>query len=96
MVPLPVILYYIISRSPSPACRSPVFSSVNEAIHGIATIRAFGIEQRLMQRQAVVVNRMAAMNLAMMSLNRQVEQSRTEVGGKVCDFGPLGLTSCSL
>jgi hypothetical protein len=52
------------------AFRSPVLSNVNEAIHGAATIRAFGITDWLIGRNMVLVNKNAATSLLNQSLNR--------------------------
>jgi hypothetical protein len=52
------------------SARSPVLSNVNEAIHGAATIRAFGITEWLIGRNMALVNRNAATSLLNQSLNR--------------------------
>ncbi|KIY96167.1 hypothetical protein MNEG_11796 [Monoraphidium neglectum] len=50
--------------------RSPVLSSVSEALAGVVTIRAFGVEGPLRARHAALVNANAAMSLANQGLNR--------------------------
>ncbi len=50
--------------------RSPVLNSVSEAINGLATVRAFGAQERLQQRHAMLVDTSSAMALAQMSMNR--------------------------
>jgi len=51
-------------------CRSPVLSSVNEAINGLATIRAFNIGPWLIARNRELVDKNAATSLLNQSLNR--------------------------
>lgn len=54
--------------------RSPVYSSLGEALAGLPTIRAFRAEQRLAKRNAALVNKSVVMSLANMSMNRCVFQ----------------------
>ncbi|WIA43760.1 hypothetical protein OEZ86_010184 [Tetradesmus obliquus] len=63
--------------------RSPVLSNVNEAIHGAATIRAFGITHWLIGRNMALVNRNAATSLLNQSLNRWLSV-RLEGMGALC------------
>ena len=63
--------------------RSPVFTSVNEAISGIATIRAFGVEPWLTARHAALVDANAAAILLNAALNRWLSV-RLEILGGVC------------
>lgn len=50
--------------------RSPVYGSINEALNGLATIRAFGAEKRLIARHSQFVNDNVVMSLANQSMNR--------------------------
>ena len=50
--------------------RSPVYSSIGEALTGLATIRAFRAEERLAAHNAGLVDDSAVMSLVNMSLNR--------------------------
>lgn len=50
--------------------RSPVYSSIGEALAGLATIRAFRAEQRLCTRNADLVDNSVVMSLVNMSMNR--------------------------
>ncbi|GMH44339.1 hypothetical protein BSKO_12273 [Bryopsis sp. KO-2023] len=50
--------------------RSPVYSSLNEAISGLPTVKAFGAEQRLIDRYQGLVNSNVRMNLVNQSMNR--------------------------
>ncbi len=50
--------------------RSPVYSSIGEALAGLATIRAFRAEQRLCARNADLVDNSVVMSLVNMSMNR--------------------------
>ena len=50
--------------------RSPVYSSIGEALTGLATIRAFRAEERLAVHNAGLVDDSAVMSLVNMSLNR--------------------------
>ena len=52
--------------------RSPVYSSLGEALAGLPTIRAYRAEQRLAKRNAVLVDNSVVMSLANMSMNRCV------------------------
>lgn len=51
--------------------RSPVYSSIGEALAGLATIRAFRCEQRLCSRNADLVDNSVTMSLVNMSMNRR-------------------------
>ena len=51
--------------------RSPVYSSIGEALAGLATIRAYRCEQRLSQRNAQLVDNSVIMSLVNMSMNRR-------------------------
>ncbi len=51
--------------------RSPVYSSIGEALAGLATIRAFRAEQRLCSRNAELVDNSVTMSLVNMSMNRR-------------------------
>jgi hypothetical protein len=55
---------------PQHTIRSPVLSSVNEAINGLATIRAFGIGPWLIARNRALVDANASTSLLNQSLNR--------------------------
>lgn len=50
--------------------RSPVYSSIGEALAGLATIRAFRCEERLCGRNAELVDNSVVMSLVNMSMNR--------------------------
>lgn len=50
--------------------RSPVYSSIGEALAGLPTIRAFRCEQRLSLRNADLVDASVIMSLVNMSMNR--------------------------
>ena len=50
--------------------RSPVYSSIGEALAGLPTIRAFRCEQRLSLRNADLVDCSVIMSLVNMSMNR--------------------------
>ena len=50
--------------------RSPVYSSIGEAMSGLATIRAYRAEQRLSQRNSQLVDDNLIMSLVNQSLNR--------------------------
>lgn len=50
--------------------RSPVYSSIGEALAGIATIRAYRCEDRLAGRNARLVDDSVIMSLVNMSMNR--------------------------
>lgn len=50
--------------------RSPVYSSIGEALAGLATIRAFRCEDRLAMRNADLVDGSVIMSLVNMSMNR--------------------------
>ncbi len=50
--------------------RSPVYSSIGEALAGLATIRAFRAEERLCARNADLVDNSVVMSLVNMSMNR--------------------------
>lgn len=52
--------------------RSPVYSSLGEALSGLATIRAFHAESRLSHRNGDLVDRSVVMSLVNMSMNRWV------------------------
>ena len=52
--------------------RSPIFSSLNEAIGGTATIRAFGIGQLLVTQHGKLVDENNAINFATLGMNRCV------------------------
>lgn len=64
-------------------CRSPVLSSVSEAINGAATIRAFGITDWLIGRNRALVNKNAVTSLLNQSLNRWLSV-RLEGLGALC------------
>ncbi|MEW5311484.1 MAG: hypothetical protein WDW38_003194 [Sanguina aurantia] len=50
--------------------RSPVFSSISEAINGVATIRAFGVQGDLTRKHARLVDANVVMSLVNQSMNR--------------------------
>ncbi|CAD7704333.1 unnamed protein product, partial [Ostreobium quekettii] len=50
--------------------RSPVYGSINEALNGLATIRAFGAERRLINQNGEFINDMIVLSLANQSMNR--------------------------
>ena len=50
--------------------RSPVYSSIGEALNGLPTIRAFRAEERLQLNNAELTDDSVVMSLANMSLNR--------------------------
>ncbi len=50
--------------------RSPVYSSIGEALAGLPTIRAYRCEQRLSLRNADLVDGSVIMSLVNMSMNR--------------------------
>ena len=50
--------------------RSPVYTSIGEALNGLATIRAFHAEQRLTTHNATLVDNSAVMSLVNQSMNR--------------------------
>lgn len=52
--------------------RSPVYSSIGEALAGLPTIRAYRCESRLSQRNADLVDGSVIMSLVNMSMNRWV------------------------
>ncbi len=60
-----------------------MLSSVNEAINGSATIRAFGITPWLISRNRTLVNKNAATSLLNQSLNRWLSV-RLEGLGALC------------
>ena len=51
--------------------RSPVYSSLGEALAGLPTIRAYRAEQRLASRNARLVDARVVMSLVNMSMNRR-------------------------
>ncbi len=51
--------------------RSPVYSSIGEALAGLATIRAYRCEERLSARNAALVDNSVIMSLVNMSMNRR-------------------------
>ena len=51
--------------------RSPVYSSLGEALAGLPTIRAYRCEQRLALRNADLVDGSVIMSLVNMSMNRR-------------------------
>ena len=55
--------------------RSPVYSSIGEALAGLATIRAFRCEERLCSRYADLVDNSVTMSLVNMSMNRRAALS---------------------
>lgn len=78
-----------------PLCRSPVLSSVNEAISGLATIRAFAIGPWLIERNRDLVDRNAATSLLNQSLNRWLSvrlEGLGESGGAALKCGRLRST----
>jgi ABC-type bacteriocin/lantibiotic exporter with double-glycine peptidase domain len=50
--------------------RSPVLTSISEAINGVSTIRAFGVSSWLVSRTRVLINKNASTSLLNQSLNR--------------------------
>lgn len=50
--------------------RSPVYTSIGEALNGLPTIRAFKAEQRLTGHNAGLVDNSAVMSLVNQSMNR--------------------------
>ena len=50
--------------------RSPVYSSISEALAGLATIKAYRAEARLKRRNAQLLDTNLVMSLINMSLNR--------------------------
>ena len=50
--------------------RSPVYSSLGEALSGISTIRAYCAEDRLTKRNAALIDDSIVMSLVNMSMNR--------------------------
>ena len=50
--------------------RSPVYSSLGEALAGLPTIRAYRAEDRLAKRNAALVDASVVMSLVNMSMNR--------------------------
>jgi len=68
--------------------RSPVYSSLGEALAGLPTIRAYRAEQRLASRNARLVDASVVMSLVNMSMNRRAAPRRappaTMQGGVAC------------
>ncbi len=56
--------------------RSPVYSSLGEALAGLPTIRAYRAEQRLASRNARLVDASVVMSLVNMSMNRRAAPPR--------------------
>ena len=56
--------------------RSPVYSSIGEALSGLPTIRAFRAEKRLARNNAELTDDSVVMSLANMSLNRCVHSQQ--------------------
>lgn len=50
--------------------RSPVYSSLNDAINGLPTIKAFNAEQRLIKKHRDFVDANVRLNLVNQSMNR--------------------------
>lgn len=50
--------------------RSPVYSSINDALNGLATIRAFSSEKRMIERHMALVDDNVIMALLNQSINR--------------------------
>jgi len=75
--------------------RSPVYSSIGEALAGLATIRAFRCEERLCGRNAELVDNSVVMSLVNMSMNRCsscVLQAHTRVAeSNSCSKFPFAL-----
>lgn len=79
MVPILLLFYFLyiyfqasvreIKRLDS-VSRSPLYSSMNEAIQGLPTIKAFKAEERLIKRHWSLIDANVRMNLANQSLNR--------------------------
>ena len=55
--------------------RSPVYSSLGEALAGLPTIRAYRAEERLAKRNAALVDTSVVMSLVNMSMNRRASRS---------------------
>lgn len=51
--------------------RSPVYSSIGEELAGLATIRAYRAERRLIERNASLVDRSVVFSLVNQSMNRR-------------------------
>lgn len=56
--------------------RSPVYSSIGEELAGLATIRAYRAEDRLIKRNGDLIDRSVIFSLANQSMNRQVTSAR--------------------
>ena len=59
--------------------RSPVYSSLGEALAGLPTIRAYRAEDRLAKRNAALVDASVVMSLVNMSMNRRAGVRRIRV-----------------
>ena len=66
--------------------RSPVYSSIGEALAGLATIRAYRCEERLSLRNATLVDNSVIMSLVNMSMNRHAR-------AQCCCYGGVGCTA---
>eukprot|EP00803_Ostreobium_quekettii_P010076 evm.model.scf_1807.1 EVM.evm.TU.scf_1807.1 scf_1807:280-13061(-) len=71
--------------------RSPVYGSISEALNGLATIRAFGAEKRLVARHGEFIDSMIVMSLANQSMNRWLS-IRLESLGALAAFAAAVLT----
>ena len=90
LVPMILLFYFLYSYFQSAAreikrldaiSRSPVYSSINDALNGLATIRAFSSEQRMIERHMQLVDDNVIMSLLNQSINRWLSVRLETLGG---------------